>query len=79
MFGDPNITGKLVDNFAGSYGLDSYGAFIPKSTGLQNQNVTDDGKAGFFEFSFSATNSNAIYSGSGVQTSALNVLPCIRI
>ena len=74
----PNISGHLIDNFAGSYGINSDGAFSVRTTGLQNVGSVDIGSSGYFEFTFDASKSSSAYNGNKLQPSALQVLPCIK-
>ena len=74
----PNISGHLIDNFAGSYGINSDGAFSVRTNGLQNVGSVDIGSSGYFEFTFDASKSSSAYNGNKLQPSALQVLPCIK-
>ena len=76
MFG-PNISGTLNDLMTnGSDGCS--GAFSTEDSWNAGLNRDSDStKVAYFQFR--ASDSNATFSGSKLQVSALQALPCIRI
>ena len=73
----PNITGTLYDIHGGIFfGAD--GVFSKAADGGQLESGTLSGTWNYGSMSMSAHDGNALYSGSKLQPSALQVLPCIR-
>ena len=73
----PNITGTLYDIHGGTFfGAD--GVFSKAADGGQLESGTLSGTWNYGSMSMSAHDGNALYSGSKLQPSALQVLPCIR-
>ena len=73
----PNITGTLYDIHGGTFfGAD--GVFSKGADGGQLESGTLSGTWNYGSMSMSAHDGNALYSGSKLQPSALQVLPCIR-
>ena len=78
MFGlTPNIIGSMSDNYGG-VSFSCTGALSADGSEL-NYSGAGTNRMTYNSVQFRASDSNAIFSGSKPQVSALQALPCIRI
>ena len=78
MFGDPNIVGDF--HALGSATLQGLsGAFFYITENVSRASTPTQGQEQFkVDYGFHASNSSATYSGTELQPSAIQALPCIR-
>lgn len=78
----PNITGSLVTHYdpnkGAIIGAANGALFVANRMSVAMADLHSDSSFGYGNFGFDASQSNGIYAGTRLQTSALQVLPCIR-
>ena len=79
MFGnDPNITGRITSIRSWSSSVQCVGAFSGSYIRDNVLNSVSGSGDDAFDLALKASDDNATYSGTGLQPSAIQCMPCIR-